>query len=89
MEYSFNSWLQRRHKKHGLALEADKIIPLVAQAGAAGMDRRQLGNAIKLEREVLDELLDGLVELGWLAVASEDGIKVFRTRSQLSGVLNQ
>ena len=79
MNHSFESWVRHRHGMDDVTPEADKIVPLVAAAGASGMSRRQLGNAIKLDRDVLDELLAGLVQAGLLVVASEDGMAVFRT----------
>lgn len=72
---SFNSWERRR--RH-LAPEADRILPLVAPAGTVGMNRRQLGNALDLSRETLDQLLAGLVGTGLLAVAWERGVPVYR-----------
>ncbi len=75
MEYSFNNWMRRRHH---LAPEADRLLPLIAGAGAMGMSRKQLGHAIKLDRDVLDELLDGLVQVGMLSVADEAGTLVYR-----------
>jgi hypothetical protein len=85
MPHSFTSWLRHRHGSDNLTPEADKIVPLIVRS-ASKMNRKQLGNAIDLEREVLDELLDGLVRSGLLTVADENGFKVFRSRSAVSGV---
>jgi hypothetical protein len=71
---SFKSWERRRH----LAPEADRILPLVAAAGTAGMNRFQLGNAVDLNRETLDQLLAGLVGIGLLTVAWVRGVPVYR-----------
>ncbi len=59
MEYSFTSWERKRH----LTPEAERVFPLVAAAGMAGMNRKQLGNAVYLDHETLDQLLASLV--GW------------------------
>ncbi len=59
--------------------EADKIVPLVAQAGSRGMARGEIGRVIELDREVLDELLAALVSVGLLTASVEDGILVFRS----------
>ena len=67
-----------------LAPEADRIVPLVAAAGMMGMDRQQLGNAVDLERDVLDELLAGMIRVGVLTLAWEDGVQVFRSGVDLS-----
>lgn len=72
MTHSFKSW------GNDLTPEADKIVPLVAAAGASGMSRKQLGSAVELDRDVLDELLAGLVRLRILSLASEHGIPVYR-----------
>ena len=77
MHHSFESWLDRRRRGPP---EAEKLVPLVAASGMVGMTRKQLGNAIDLERQVLDELLDGLVRSGLLTVTDENGLKVFRTQ---------
>lgn len=71
---SFKSWERRRQ----LAPEAERSLPLVAAAGSAGMNRFQLGNAIDLNRETLDQLLAGLVGIGLLTVAWERGVPVYR-----------
>ena len=42
------------------------------------MNRGQIGSVIELERDALDELLDGLVRFGLLRLAVEDGIRVYR-----------
>ena len=76
MDHSFKSWLDRRRRGPP---EADKIVPLVAAAGAPGMNRKQLGSAILLDRDVLDDLLAGMVRLNVLTQGWEDGIPVFRT----------
>jgi len=57
----FSDWLQQREIK---PLEADRLIPLIANAGSRGISRGEIGAAIKLDREVLDEFLDGLVRVG-------------------------
>jgi hypothetical protein len=89
MNHSFESWVRHRHGMDDVTPEADRVLPLVAAAGASGMNRRQLGNAIKLDRPVLDDLLDGLVRSGLMTVADENGFKVFRTRSAVSGVATE
>jgi hypothetical protein len=71
---SFNSWERRR--RH-LAPESERILPLVASA-TVGMNRRQLGNALDLDHETLDQLLAGLVGIGVLTVAWEGGVPVYR-----------
>lgn len=67
--------------------EVDKVVPLVARAGMAGMTRRQLGGAIRLEPEVLQDLLDGLVRFGMLVVRDEGGVQVYRTSAGLVGAV--
>lgn len=72
---SFKTWeKQRRH----LAPEAERILPLVAAAGTAGMNRFQLGSAVDLNRETLDQLIAGLVGIGLLTVAWERGMPIYR-----------
>jgi hypothetical protein len=43
------------------------------------MTRKQIGNAVDLDRNVLNQLLDGMVGMGLLTVAWEDGMPVYRT----------
>jgi hypothetical protein len=72
---SFKSWERRRRHP---APEAERILPLVAAAGTAGMNRFQLGNAVDLNREKLDQLIAGLVGIGLLTVAWEGDVPVYR-----------
>ena len=78
MHHSFKSWLDRRRRGPP---EADRVLPLVAASGPNGMNRKQLGNALDLERETLDGLLAGMVRAGLLTVAWENGVPVFRTQN--------
>jgi hypothetical protein len=78
MKYSFKIWeRQRRH----LAPEPDRVLPLVQAAKGEGMTRKQLGGAVDLERDVLDELLAGLVNAGLLTYGWENGVPVYRATS--------
>jgi hypothetical protein len=78
---SFNTWERRR--RH-LAPEAERILPFIAAAGWSGMTRRQIGNAIELDRDTLDQLIAGLVGIGLLTVAWERGVPVYR--AGISGI---
>ena len=42
------------------------------------MNRHQLGSAVDLDRDIVDQLLAGLVGIGILVVAWEDGVPVYR-----------
>ena len=76
MIMSFTSWLN--HRNENQVPECDRIVPIIAQAGPQGMNRGQIGKLMNLEREVLDELLAGLVRFGLLTVTSLNGIQVYR-----------
>jgi len=79
----FSSWLQRRQIK---PLEADRLLPIIANAGSRGISRGELGRAIKLDRDVLDELLVGLVAAHFLTVVDQGGLRVYRaTHSSVIG----
>lgn len=69
---SFTSWLETKLP------ESERIIPLIAQAGATGMNRGQLGGVIKLDRDTLSQLLTSLVQFGLLSVTPENGLPVYR-----------
>lgn len=71
----FSSWLKYREIKQP---EADRLVPIITQAGPQGMTRGQIGGLIALERDALDELLDGFVRFGQLRIDVEDGIRVYR-----------
>lgn len=76
---SFTTWLRRRDgQPEELVPQADRLVPLVAQAGMRGLTRGQIGNAIDLAPDVLDGLLAGLVEAGLLTVSLVNGIRVYR-----------
>ena len=79
MSHSFTSWVRHRHGTNNLTPEADRIVPLIAAAGASGMNRQQLGHAIDLDRQLLDDLLAGLVRSGLLSVADEAGTVIYRS----------
>lgn len=76
--YSFADWSQHRRTQEELTPEADKVLPLLAQAGSRGMTRFTLGRASRLRPEVLDPLLAALVEFGLLRASVEEGLQVFR-----------
>lgn len=77
--HSFHSWLQQRDREQRQHIPAaDKVVPLVAQAGAGGMTRSKIGGVIDLERDTLSALLDSLVRFGLLTVSQENGIQVYR-----------
>jgi len=75
METSFTTWERRRRHQRP---KADMILPLIATSGLTGMNRRQIGNAVGLDRDVLDELLAGMVDLGLLSLGWRDGVAVYR-----------
>ena len=70
----YSDWLRHRQVKPP---EADRLIPIIANA-PQGISRGEIGAAIKLDRKVLDEFLDGLVRVGVVRVAIENGIRVYR-----------
>lgn len=79
MTHSFTSWVRHRHGMDDVTPEADKIVPLVAAAGTAGMNRKQIGNAIELDRDALDGLLGGMVGIGLLVVVAGADGPIYRT----------
>lgn len=66
MTYSFRTWERRRRQQP----QADMILPMIAAAGVYGMTRKQLGHAVDLDRDVLDQLLAGFVQFGLLTVTT-------------------
>jgi len=72
---TFSTWIQKREVKPP---EADRLLPLIAQAGKQGMNRGQIGAATTLERDVLDSFLDGLVRVGVLTVVDQGGLRIYR-----------
>lgn len=68
---------------------ADLVVPLVAQAGDAGISRGEIGKAVGngLQPETLDALLNGLVEFGLVIVTREYGHLVYRTPEHFPGTL--
>ena len=84
--YSFHSWLHHRDRERRDHIPAaDLIVPLVAQAGQAGMTRGEIGKAVgdSLDHDSVDDLLAGLVDFGLLSVAKEGGLQVFRYRRRI------
>jgi hypothetical protein len=70
---SFKSWRDRET----IPL-ADRIMPIIAQRGAQGMSRGEIGRIVDLERDVLDQLLDGLVRFGLLIMTDMNGVRYYR-----------
>lgn len=75
---SFTSWLETQTQ---IRPQSDRIIPLIAQAGATGMNRGQIGSVIDLDRDTLDQVLAGLVGFGQLTLTFENGLRVYRATS--------
>lgn len=73
----FSSWVQKQQIK---TPEADRILPLIA-AAPDGISRGEIGRVIKLDRQVLDEFLNGLVRIGVVQVTDKNGIRVYRAGS--------
>ena len=72
---AFSSWVQKRQIKPP---EADRLSPLIVQAGQQGISRGEIGRAIALDRDALDALLDGLVQFGQLRIDVLNGSRVYR-----------
>ena len=73
MDYSFKSWMRRRHH---LAPEADRVLPLIAAAG--DMTRKQIGHAVEIDRDVLDDLLAAMCGAGMLILSRDARGPVYR-----------
>lgn len=52
-------------------------MPLLQQAGPAGMSRRQLTGAIDLEPSLVDALLRALLDTGQIKVADVGGVHIY------------
>jgi hypothetical protein len=87
----FASWVRRRDRERREHVPvADRVLPLVAQAGPVGMTRSEIGKALgdALDHDDLDELLAGLVEFGLLILTRENGLLVYRTVGNFHGTLS-
>ena len=76
MDISFPSYERRRRN---IRPEPERILPLVAAAGTAGMTRQQIGHAVDIERDVLDELLTSMVGVGLLMLSKDARGSVYRS----------
>lgn len=70
----FNTWVQNQQVK---IPEPDRLVLLIKQAGSKGMTRAEIGGAINMDRDFLDQFLDGLVQVGVLRVVDQDGVRVY------------
>lgn len=84
MALTYAEWEQRRR---GVP-QTDRVLPLVTAAGATGMTWKQLASAVPLDRQLLDDLLSGLVSTGLLAIAWEGGFPVYRSISGTAQALS-
>ena len=75
----FRSWAEERHRRLDSHIsQADKVVPLLQQAGPAGMSRRQLAGAIDLPPSLVDALLSALLDTGQIRVADVGGVHIYR-----------
>ena len=83
----FSAWVRMRDDQRRQHVpDADRVVPLIAQAGPTGMTRTQLGHALSLEPAPLDALLDGLVAAGMLTKTWEAGNFTFRTSMRSANI---
>ena len=73
---SFAEWEQRRRN---ISPESERIYPMIRAAGVYGMTRRQIGSAVALDRDVLDQLLAGMVSAGILTMTNTVNGLVYRS----------
>jgi hypothetical protein len=74
VDYTFTAWERRRRKFP----ESERLLPLLRAAGSLGMTRRQIGSAVRLDRDVLDQLLDGMVGASILILSRDARGPVYR-----------
>lgn len=74
---SFTEW--ERQRRRNISPEADRIYPMVKAADIYGMSRMQLGHAVDLDRDILDQLLAGLVSAGILTMTNGVNGPVYRS----------
>ena len=76
---SFRSWVEQRHIRPDSHIsQSNKIVPLLQQAGPAGMTRRRLGGAIDLPPTLVDALLTALLDTGQIRIDVAGGIRTYR-----------
>ena len=76
---SFVPWRHKHHPRLDSHIsQSDKIVPLLQQAGAAGMTRRQLAGAIDLPPSLVDGLLAALLDTGQIRIDVVGGIRTYR-----------
>ena len=75
---TFHDWLQLGEvpKKPS---PANSLVPTIAAAGPKGMSRAEIGQRIDLPRQVLDELLARLADVGQLWWRQEKDDTIWRT----------
>jgi len=77
---TFSRWLERFHytdKKPGPVMpQADQVWVLIRDAGRKGISRGELGAAIDLERETLDDVIQALT--GRVKVSMKRGQRIYR-----------
>ena len=70
----FTTWIQNHQVR---IPEHDRLVPLIKQAGSQGLTRAEIGKAINMDRDFLDEFLAGLVQAGVLRVVDQNGMRTF------------
>ena len=74
MDLSFKQYAYRRQEH---VPQADRVFPIIKSAGPVGLNRKQIGHAVDLHRDSLDDLLNGLIQIGWINGVWRDGDRVF------------
>ena len=72
---SFLKWLEHRVEE---IPDATELAIVIARSGAAGMSRDDLGAALQISPETLEDLLSALVASGQVAVVKVNGQLVYR-----------
>ncbi len=70
----FTTWAKKRQL---IIPEPDRLLLLIKQAGTRGMSRAEIGSATQMDRDFLDQFLDGLVRVGVLRVMDRGGMRTY------------
>jgi DNA-binding transcriptional ArsR family regulator len=77
---TFMQWLESRETESPIP-ETTRLTRLLAAAGEGGVTLRDLRRAIKLDRDLLDQLLSAMVATGQVTVGEVDGEPVYYSLS--------
>lgn len=73
----FTRWIEESHRLAQATSEGDKIEQILQAAGPAGVSESDLRKSVKLDRRILDGILNAMLQIKMIAAVERNGERVF------------